>query len=125
AMSVSCQVNWGCNFIIGIGFPFINAWLGKASFVPFGVVLTLTLAFTYIYLPETLGRTVQEIQQLAAVSASSSKATSMSDKFPVAMSKGSYGTNGGKKVGKEKGRGGGQKQQVVLSVDARDLAMQV
>lgn len=125
AMSVSCQVNWGCNFIIGIGFPFINAWLGKASFVPFGVVLTLTLAFTYIYLPETLGRTVQEIQQLAAVSASSSKATSMLDKFPVAMSKGSYGTNGGKKVGKEKGREGGQKQQVVLSVDARDLAMQV
>jgi len=48
-----------------------------------------------------------------------------SDKFPVAMSKGSYGTNGGKKVGKEKGREGGQKQQVVLSVDARDLAMQV
>ena len=31
AMSVSCQVNWGCNFLVGIGFPFINAWLGKVG----------------------------------------------------------------------------------------------
>lgn len=55
------QVNWGCNFLVGIGFPFVNEWLGKSCFVPFAVVLALTLLFTAFYLPETLGRTVQVI----------------------------------------------------------------
>lgn len=65
AMSVSCQINWACNFLVGIAFPFINKSLGPWSFVPFSVVLLLTFLFTWFYLPETLGRTVQEIQNLA------------------------------------------------------------
>uniref|UniRef100_I2CP18 Hexose transporter 1 n=1 Tax=Nannochloropsis gaditana (strain CCMP526) TaxID=1093141 RepID=I2CP18_NANGC len=128
SMSLSCQVNWACNFIIGIGFPFINAWLGKASFVPFGIVLALTLSYTYFYLPETLGRTVQEIQQLAAASTNPSTPTNMrgtvEGKFPASSEnkhRPSYGTNGKGEGGKEEGR----KQRVVQSVEAGDLALQV
>lgn len=58
-------MNWGCNFLVGIGFPFLNEALGPWAFVPFAVVLALTFLFTYLYLPETLGRTVAEIQHLA------------------------------------------------------------
>lgn len=38
--------------------------LGPWSFGPFGVVLAMTFIFTYTYLPETHGRTVEEIQRL-------------------------------------------------------------
>jgi membrane-anchored protein YejM (alkaline phosphatase superfamily) len=48
---------------VGIGFPFVNEWLGPWSFVPFAVVLLATFVFTYLFLPETLGRTVQASQQ--------------------------------------------------------------
>jgi SP family facilitated glucose transporter-like MFS transporter 3 len=66
AMSVASQVNWGCNFFVGIGFPFMNQYLGPWSFGPFGLVLVLAFFFTYAYLPETQGRTVEEVQRLVA-----------------------------------------------------------
>lgn len=64
AQSVACQVNWICNFIIGVAFPSLNATLGVWTFVPFGAVLFACFAFTACYLPETLHRTVEELQQL-------------------------------------------------------------
>lgn len=64
AQSVACQVNWICNFIIGVAFPSLNAALGVWTFVPFGVVLLGCFLFTACYLPETLHRTVEELQQL-------------------------------------------------------------
>lgn len=63
AMSLSCIVNWGCNFLVGLCFPFIQQSLGYLSFLPFAVVLACTIVFTYSYLPETHGRTVEEIHQ--------------------------------------------------------------
>ncbi|CAM9105512.1 unnamed protein product [Phaeothamnion confervicola] len=65
-MSVASQINWGCNFIIGIGFPYLNAALGPWCFVPFAAVLICTFAYTKLYMPETAGRTVQEIQRIVA-----------------------------------------------------------
>ena len=64
AMSLACIVNWGCNFLVGLLFPFIQQSLGAWSFAPFGIVLILTFVFTYTYLPETHGKTVEEIQKL-------------------------------------------------------------
>lgn len=64
AMSIACIVNWACNFLVGLLFPFIQEALGPWSFAPFGVVLVMTFLFTYFYLPETHGRTVEEIQRL-------------------------------------------------------------
>ena len=63
-MSIACIVNWGCNFLVGLTFPFIQAALGPWSFAPFGVVLVASYLFTYFLLPETHGRTIEEIQRL-------------------------------------------------------------
>ena len=49
---------------MGLCFPFIQQALGPWSFAPFGIVLLLTFGFTYLYLPETHGRTVEDIQRL-------------------------------------------------------------
>jgi SP family facilitated glucose transporter-like MFS transporter 3 len=64
AMSLSCIVNWVCNFLVGLLFPYMQAGLGSWSFAPFALVLLLTLLFAYVYLPETHGRSVAEIQRL-------------------------------------------------------------
>jgi SP family facilitated glucose transporter-like MFS transporter 3 len=61
AMSLACIVNWSCNFIVGLSFPFCTKYLGAYSFSPFCVVLILSLLFIYFYLPETHGKTVEEV----------------------------------------------------------------
>ncbi|CAB9524177.1 family 2, facilitated glucose transporter member [Seminavis robusta] len=61
AMSVSSQLNWACNFIIGLIFPYMNNYLGPYSFVPFAVVLLITFIFTWTVLPETQGTTPGEL----------------------------------------------------------------
>merc|ERR1719254_194495 len=62
AMSISCQLNWTCNFVIGLVFPYLNDSLGAYSFGPFAVVLLLTFLYAWIWLPETQGTTPAELQ---------------------------------------------------------------
>lgn len=62
AMSVSCQVNWGFNFIVGLVFPYLQEYLGPFSFVPFILSLLLTIIFVIIFLPETKGTTPEELR---------------------------------------------------------------
>ena len=68
AMSMACIVNWGCNFLVGLLFPLMNSTLGPYSFGPFGLVLISTFVFTWLYLPETHGRSVEEIHRLVGMS---------------------------------------------------------
>lgn len=63
AMSMCSQLNWACNFIIGLTFPTINEVLGPYSFGPFAAVLLVTFFFTWFYLPETQNTTPAELQQ--------------------------------------------------------------
>jgi hypothetical protein len=62
AMSVSSQLNWTCNFFVGLLFPKMNEMLGPYSFGPFGVILFFTFLYAWIYLPETSGTTPAELQ---------------------------------------------------------------
>lgn len=61
AMSVSSQVNWACNFIVGLMFPSMNEILGDFSFAPFAMVLAFTFVFAATLLPETQGTTPEEL----------------------------------------------------------------
>lgn len=61
AMAVSSQINWGCNIIVGLIFPYLVKWLGPFSFAPFAVVLALTFIYALIWLPETHGTTPEEL----------------------------------------------------------------
>jgi len=62
AMSVSCQLNWACNFIVGLVFPYLQEHLGAYSFVPFATVLLMTIIFVIVWLPETKGTTPEELR---------------------------------------------------------------
>jgi MFS transporter, SP family, solute carrier family 2 (facilitated glucose transporter), member 3 len=61
AMSVSSQLNWFCNFIIGLVFPYMNMYLGPYSFGPFALVLLGTFVFAATVLPETQGTTPEQL----------------------------------------------------------------
>jgi SP family facilitated glucose transporter-like MFS transporter 3 len=55
-------MNWACNFIVGLVFPYLQESLGAFSFVPFAVVLLMTIIFVIIFLPETKGTTPEELR---------------------------------------------------------------
>jgi len=63
AMSACCQLNWACNIVIGLTFPFLVEYLGPFSFVPFAIVLLFTFLFAAFWLPETHGTTPEELQE--------------------------------------------------------------
>ncbi|KDO23871.1 hypothetical protein SPRG_22279 [Saprolegnia parasitica CBS 223.65] len=63
AMALATMVNWLFSFVIGITFPMLQNHLLENSFVPFGIALVLAFIFTFKYVPETKGKTLEEIQQ--------------------------------------------------------------
>eukprot|EP00980_Cylindrotheca_fusiformis_P009688 scaffold2141_cov120-Cylindrotheca_fusiformis.AAC.23 len=61
--SISMSSNWFSNFCVGILFPYMDRSLGAYSFVPFAVVLLATLLYSILVLPETRGKTLQQVMQ--------------------------------------------------------------
>lgn len=61
---VPLQVNWTFNFVVGMGFPLLSRALGPWVFVPFALILLVIYLFSLFILPETAGRTHQEIQRI-------------------------------------------------------------
>jgi hypothetical protein len=61
AMTVSLFLQWVCNFVVSLLFPYINETLGPYSFGPFAVVLLLTIIYAWIWLPETQGKSPEEL----------------------------------------------------------------
>ncbi|KAG7357273.1 sugar transporter [Nitzschia inconspicua] len=61
AMSLCSQLNWACNFVVGMVFPYLNLYLGPYSFVPFAFVLGFVFFYALLILPETQGKTPQEL----------------------------------------------------------------
>ncbi|KAI2504224.1 major facilitator superfamily-like protein [Fragilaria crotonensis] len=61
AMSTCSQVNWACNFVVGLVFPYMNKYLGPYSFVPFATVLAFVFGYAVVILPETQGTTPEEL----------------------------------------------------------------
>nr|KAI8751737.1 solute carrier family 2; facilitated glucose transporter member 1-like [Biomphalaria glabrata] len=56
AVSVSVVINWLCNFAVGLVFPIL-----QKSFLPFSIMLLLFFIFTYMFVPETKGKSISEI----------------------------------------------------------------
>ncbi|XP_028911174.1 solute carrier family 2, facilitated glucose transporter member 4 [Ornithorhynchus anatinus] len=61
AMAVSSFSNWTCNFIVGMSFQYIADACGPYVFLLFAVLLLGFFLFTYVKVPETRGRTFDQI----------------------------------------------------------------
>ncbi|XP_051800347.1 solute carrier family 2, facilitated glucose transporter member 2 isoform X2 [Acanthochromis polyacanthus] len=61
AIALAGCCNWTSNFIIGMTFPYIQAWMESYVFILFAVLLLGFTVFTYLRVPETKGKTFEEI----------------------------------------------------------------
>ncbi|XP_064408953.1 solute carrier family 2, facilitated glucose transporter member 4 isoform X2 [Latimeria chalumnae] len=61
AMAVSGFSNWTSNFLVGMFFPYAEELLGPYVFVIFTVFLVIFFIFTYFKVPETRGKTFDQI----------------------------------------------------------------
>ncbi|XP_028832088.1 solute carrier family 2, facilitated glucose transporter member 2 isoform X2 [Denticeps clupeoides] len=61
AIALAGCCNWTSNFIIGMFFPYIEALCGSYVFILFAGLLLVFIVFTYFRVPETKGKTFEEI----------------------------------------------------------------
>ncbi|KAM5254701.1 solute carrier family 2, facilitated glucose transporter member 3 [Hipposideros larvatus] len=61
AMAVAGCSNWTSNFLVGLLFPSAASLLGPYVFIVFTGFLVIFLVFTFFKVPETRGRTFEEI----------------------------------------------------------------
>jgi hypothetical protein len=59
--AIATGTNWAMNFLIGQCFPVIFASIAGYSFIIFAVIAALAFAFTLVFLPETKGKTLEEV----------------------------------------------------------------
>jgi sugar porter (SP) family MFS transporter len=60
--SICVGCSWLCSLAVGLGYPYIAAAFDDYSFVPFMVTVTIAFLFVHSFVPETYGKTIQEIQ---------------------------------------------------------------
>ncbi|VDL69852.1 unnamed protein product [Nippostrongylus brasiliensis] len=61
ANSIAVMVNWTANLIVGLTFLTLNNALAQYSFLVFTGFLSFFIFFTWRFVPETKGKTVEEI----------------------------------------------------------------
>lgn len=77
AVAVAGCSNWTSNFLIGMLFPSAAAFLGAYVFIIFAVFLVFFLLFTFFKVPETKGRTFEDITRAFEGQARAGKTSAM------------------------------------------------
>ena len=62
AVAIATFTLWGANFVVSLTFPYLLNTLKGYSFVIYGSMCVLCLLFVFQYLPETKGKTLEEIE---------------------------------------------------------------
>ncbi|PIN15240.1 putative transporter (major facilitator superfamily) [Handroanthus impetiginosus] len=62
AGSVATLFNWSCSWLITMTAPLLLDWSSGGTFTLYTVMCILTVAFVAIWVPETKGKTLEEIQ---------------------------------------------------------------
>ncbi len=61
--SVCTAVNWGSNWLVAITFLSLVHWLSQGgAFITYGVISLFSLLFIYLFVPETKGVTLEQIE---------------------------------------------------------------
>ena len=62
AVAIATFMLWAANFVVSLTFPYLLHSVGGYSFVIYGAMCVLCLAFVLKYLHETKGKTLEEIE---------------------------------------------------------------
>lgn len=64
ASGLAVMMNWALVFVVTFSFPLMNSGLGgHVTFYIFAAIMAVGTAFTKLVVPETRGKSLQEIQQ--------------------------------------------------------------
>ncbi|KFH41267.1 quinate permease-like protein [Hapsidospora chrysogenum ATCC 11550] len=69
AMAITTSATWMCNFIIGLVTPGMLETMGWGTYVFFAAFCLLALGFTYFFVPETRGRSLEDMDAVFGDSA--------------------------------------------------------
>ncbi|KAL2017232.1 hypothetical protein VTK56DRAFT_2391 [Thermocarpiscus australiensis] len=61
AIAITTSTTWMCNFIIGLVTPDMLARIGWGTYIFFAAFCLIALAFTYFFVPETKGKSLEEM----------------------------------------------------------------
>ncbi|KAG3077074.1 hypothetical protein PI125_g21357, partial [Phytophthora idaei] len=61
ASSLCIGINWLCNLIVGVSYPYISDALDDYAYVPFVVLLAIFYLLSLKLVPETSGKSAEEI----------------------------------------------------------------
>ena len=73
--SLGCAVNWGFTMIVSGTFPALQKALGDLVFLPYMTCALIALLYSIRFVPETKGRTIEEI--LAIINTGTTKTNSI------------------------------------------------
>jgi sugar porter (SP) family MFS transporter len=62
AQSIATLTHWVWAFVITLAFPSLIEWIGGATFAIFGAAMVLQLIFVIGWLPETKGKSLEELE---------------------------------------------------------------
>jgi len=60
-ISITTSTTWMCNFIIGLVTPDMLATIGWGTYIFFAAFCLLALGFTYFFIPETRGKSLEDM----------------------------------------------------------------
>ncbi|XP_027694405.1 solute carrier family 2, facilitated glucose transporter member 3 [Vombatus ursinus] len=84
AMAVAGCCNWTSNFLVGMLFPHAAKYLGSYVFIVFTFFLIFFFLFTFFKVPETKGRTFENITQVFETKSQGAiSPTLMAEKDPI------------------------------------------
>lgn len=61
AISITTSTTWMCNFIIGLVTPDMLAQIKWGTYIFFAAFCLLAFGFTYFFVPETMGKTLEDM----------------------------------------------------------------
>ncbi|KAH7121760.1 general substrate transporter [Dactylonectria estremocensis] len=64
AMAITTSATWMCNFIIGLVTPDMLETLGWGTYIFFAAFCLLALVFTYFFVPETRGKSLEDMDEV-------------------------------------------------------------
>jgi SP family facilitated glucose transporter-like MFS transporter 8 len=83
--SIATAANWGCSFIVCLAFSGLQAALTKeGTFLLFAFVMTACLCFVFFLVPETKGKSVEEVLEELGSGARAREVSMHREEWPTA-----------------------------------------
>lgn len=85
AMAITTSTTWMCNFVIGLVTPAMLEKIGWGTYIFFAAFCLLALVFTYFFVPETIGKSLEDMDVVFGDTAAREEKTRL---FEIAASVG-------------------------------------